>query len=96
MLQKEGEKLVVPVKDSDPSGHLLPLFIRFYINNTLVKVVKINDKKWHDIEIDLSNYPGEKFTFTMACSRSWVPKERGLSNDTRELGVMTGEFIFLE
>lgn len=96
VLRKEGEKLIVPVKDSDPAGHLLPLFIRFYINNTPVKIVKINDKEWHDIEIDLSNYRREKFTFTMACSRSWVPKERGLSNDTRELGVMTGEFIFLE
>lgn len=96
VIEKKGEKLVVPVKDSDPSGHLLPLFIRFYINNGLVKVVKIDDKAWHDIEIDLSNYKEEKFTFTMSCSRSWVPKERGLSNDSRELGVMAGEFRFLE
>ena len=96
VLQKEGEKLIIPVKDSDPAGHLLPLFIRFYINNTLAKIVKINDKDWHNIEIDLSNYHGERFTLTMACSRSWVPKERGLSNDTRELGVITGEFRFLK
>ena len=95
VIEKGGEKLIVPVKDSDPSGHLLPLFIRFYVNNTPVKMVKITDNQWHDIEIDLSKYPGEKFTFTIACSRSWVPKERGLSNDTRELGIMTGEFIFL-
>ncbi|GAI39946.1 unnamed protein product, partial [marine sediment metagenome] len=32
----------------------------------------------------------------LSCSRSWVPKERGLSNDTRELGVMVGEFEFLK
>lgn len=96
VIEKRGEKLIVLVKDSDPAGHLLPLFIRFFIDNKLVKVVKISDKEWHAIEIDLSEYSKEKFTFTLSCSRSWVPKERGLSNDTRELGVMTGEFRFLE
>lgn len=96
VMEKEGDRLIVPVKDGDPAGHLLPLVIRFYINNTPVKIVKITDREWHDIEIDLSDYPREKFTFTMACSRSWVPKERGLSNDSRELGVLTGKFKFVE
>lgn len=96
VMEKEGDRLIVPVKDGDPAGHLLPLFIRFYINNTPVKIVKITDRQWHDIEIDLSDYPREKFTFTMACSRSWVPEERGLSMDSRELGVLTGEFRFVE
>lgn len=96
VLDKKGDILMVPLKDGDPSGHLLPLFIRFYINNNIVKVVKIADKQWHEIEIDLSDYSGERFTFTMACSRSWVPKERGLSMDSRELGVMTGKFKFMD
>lgn len=96
VMEKEGEKLIVPVKDSDPAGHLLPLFIRFFVDNRMVKVVKIDDRQWHDVEIDLSDFKEEKFTFTIACSRSWVPEERGLSNDTRELGVMTGEFRFVK
>ncbi|MDD3818309.1 MAG: O-antigen ligase family protein [Actinomycetota bacterium] len=96
VLEKNGNRLIVPVKDGDPAGHLLPLFIRFYVNNRLVEIVKITDKEWHNIEIDLSDYDHGRFVFTMACSRSWVPKERGLSNDTREIGVMTGKFIFLE
>jgi hypothetical protein len=95
IIEKEGEKLIVPVKDADPAGHLLPLFIRFFVDNRMVKVVKISDKQWQDVEIDLSGYGEEQFTFTISCSRSWVPKERGLSNDTRELGVMTGEFEFV-
>ncbi len=96
VIEKRGTKLVVSIKDVDPAGHLLPLFIRFFIDNKLVKVVKINDKQWHDIEIDLSRYSKENLTFTLSCSRSWIPKERGLSNDTRELGVMVGEFEFLK
>jgi putative inorganic carbon (hco3(-)) transporter len=95
VMNKKGEKLIVPVRDADPVEHRLPLFIRFYINNRLVKVIKIDDRKWHDIEIDLSWYKDERFTFTMACSRSWVPKEWGLSMDSRELGVITGKFKFL-
>jgi len=27
-------------------------------------------------------------------SRSWVPKEVGLNNDTRELGARVGEYKF--
>jgi len=96
VIEKGGGNLIVPVKDSDPASHLLPLFIRFFIDNKLVKVVKISDKEWHDIDIDLSEYSKEKLTFTISCSRSWIPKERGLSNDTRELGVMVGEFEFLK
>jgi len=96
VIENKGIKLVVPVKDVDPAGHLLPLFIRFFINNRLVKVVRISDKQWHNVEIELSGCLKEKFTFTLSCSRSWVPKERGLSNDTRELGVMVGEFEFLK
>ncbi|MFA5015644.1 MAG: O-antigen ligase family protein [Actinomycetota bacterium] len=96
VIENPGGTLIIPVKDLDPAVHLLPLFIRFFIDNKLVKVVKISDKDWHDIKIDLSGYSKEKLTFTMACSRSWVPKERGLTNDTRELGIMTGIFEFPE
>src|SRR3972149_8354099 len=95
-IENRGTRLIIPVKDLDPAGHLLPLFIRFFIDNKLVKVVKISDSDWHDIEIDLSGYSKEKLTLTLSCSRSWVPKERGLTNDTRELGIMTGEFEFSE
>lgn len=96
VIENHGGSLIVPVKDLDPAGHLLPLFIRFFIDNKLVKVVKISDKDWHDIELDLSGYSKEKLTFTMSCSRNWVPKERGLTGDTRELGIMTGKFEFSE
>ena len=96
VIENKGKKLIVPVKDADPAGHLLPLFIRFFIDNKLVKVVRISDEQWHKIEIDLSGYSKENLTFTLSCSRSWIPKEQGLSNDTRELGVMVGEFEFLK
>lgn len=96
VIKNKGTRLVVPVKGVDPAEHLLPLFIRFFIDNKLVKVVKISDKEWHNIEIDLSWCLKENLTFTLSCSRSWIPKEQGLSNDTRELGVMVGEFEFLK
>ncbi|GAI45474.1 unnamed protein product, partial [marine sediment metagenome] len=46
VIENKGKKLIVPVKDADPAGHLLPLFIRFFIDNNLVKVVRISDKQW--------------------------------------------------
>ncbi len=96
VIEKRGNKLIIPVRDLDPAGHLLPLLVRFFIDNKLVKVARINDSDWHDIEIDLSGYSKEKLTFTLSCSRSWVPKERGLTNDTRKLAILTGKFEFLE
>jgi len=88
------QKMIVPVQDLDPAEKQFPLFIRFFINNRLVKVVHINDNNWHDITIDLTDFSEEKLNFTISCSRSWIPKQRGLSNDTRELGVLVGEYKF--
>jgi len=96
VIENNRSKLMIPIKDSDPVEHRFPLFIRFFIDNKLVKMVKIPDKGWHEIELDLSGFSGDKLTFTMSCSRSWTPKERGINSDTRELGVMVGEFQFIE
>ncbi len=96
MIENNHGGIIVPVKDSDPKDNRLPLFIRFFINNRFVKIVKIDDKEWHDISIDLSDISGERFILTMSCSRRWTPKDRGLSNDNRELGVMVGKFRFIE
>ena len=96
VIENNKGMMIIPVKDSDPINHSFPLFIRFFIDNKLVKVVKITDKEWHEIKLDLSGFAKNKLTFTMSCSRSWVPKERGLTSDTRELGVMVGEFVFID
>jgi hypothetical protein len=96
IIENNRGSIIVPIKDSDPKDKKFPLFIRFFINNRFVKIVKIDDKEWHDISIDLSGFSGDKLMFSMSCSRSWTPKERGLSNDTRELGVMVGQFRFNE
>lgn len=96
VIENNKGRMIIPVKDSDPKEHIIPLFIRFFIDNKLVKVVKITNKEWHEIELDLSGFPDDKLTFTISCSRSWVPKERGLTSDTRELGVMIGELQFIE
>jgi len=96
IINKNAGSMIIPVKDSDPADNRLPLLIRFFIGNSLVKVVRIDDRGWHDITIPHKDHYGERFVLTISCSRSWTPKERGLSNDTRELGVMVGDYRFIE
>jgi O-antigen ligase len=91
VIKNNGSELVFSVKNHDPEKQEKPLYVRFCIDNGIVKVLKIDDSQWHEIKIDLSGYSNEKLTFTLACSRGWTPKERGLSNDTRELGVLFRE-----
>jgi O-antigen ligase len=91
VIKNDGTAIIFSVKDRDPLSHDSPLFVRIYIDNWPVKIIKINDRQWHEVKIDLSPYQKEKLTFTIACSRGWTPKERGISNDTRLIGVLFKE-----
>jgi len=96
VLEKRGSALNIPVRDGIPGGRRIPLFMRIYIDNLLVKLVKIDDTLWHDIKVDIPKFTGEKFTLTISASSSWTPKEMGINNDTREIGLMIGEIVFLD
>ncbi|MBN1298617.1 MAG: O-antigen ligase family protein, partial [Actinobacteria bacterium] len=92
----KSNRLIIPMKIVSPVDYRIPNFIRIYIDNTLVKIIKAKDDKWHDIEIDLKNFPKKRITVTISMNHSWVPKEYGISSDTRELGVKVGTLRYEE
>jgi len=96
VIKKEGSKMVIPIKAYMPLINKIPVFIRFYSDNALLKIIMLRDDLWHDIELNLPYTGREKFTFTMAVSRSWIPKQWGISSDTRELSVIVGEVEFMD
>ncbi len=96
VFEKQGDALNIPVRDGIPVDRRIPLFMRIYIDNLLVKVVKIDGNQWHDIKVDIPEFTGEKFTLTVSSSSSWTPKEMGINNDTKEIGFMIGEIVFLD
>ena len=96
VIEKEGSKMVIPVKAYMPLINKIPVFIRFYSDNSLLKIIMLRDDMWHDVELSLPYTGRDKFTFTMAVSRSWIPKQWGISSDTRELSVIVGEVEFMD
>ncbi|MCD4670147.1 MAG: O-antigen ligase family protein [Actinomycetia bacterium] len=96
VLEKQSYTLNIPVKDCIPVDRSKPITMKIYIDNLLVKKVKIDGDLWHDIKVDIPKFTGEKFTLTISTSDSWTPKEMGINNDTREIGVMIGEIVFLD
>ncbi len=96
VFEKEGDALNIPVRDGIPVDRRIPLFMRIYIDNLLVKIIKIDGNMWHDIKVDIPKFTREKFTLTISSSSSWTPKEMGINNDTKEIGVMIGEIVFLD
>lgn len=96
VIDKDGSIMIIPIQDGSPIVHKIPTFVRIYIDNILVKVVMLERGLWHDVKLNIPNVTRDKFTLTISVSRSWVPKELSINNDTRELGVMVGKIRFLK
>ena len=96
VLEKKGSKITLPIKALNPDIKSNPLYVKIYINNCLIKTIKFDDYKWHDVIIDLKSVERNKFTLTVVCSRSWIPREWGFSSSKKELGVLIGQEKFIK
>ena len=96
VFEKHGNIITIPFKDNIPIDRKFPIFIRFYVDNKLVRLLKVNDNNWHNVNIRIPDFVGDRFTLTIACSDSWSPKVLKINNDSRELGLLIGEIEFLK
>jgi hypothetical protein len=66
----------------------------------LVKKIKLEDDSWYNLKLDIPKFAGNgfgnRFTLTIVVSRSWVPNELGINNDTRVIGLRIGEISFIK
>ena len=99
VLEKKGSVMIIPLKDAYPIKNAEPNIVKLYIDNLLVKKIKLEDDSWYNLKLDIPKFAGNvfgnRFTLTIVTSRSWVPKKLGLNNDTRLLGIMVGEITFI-
>jgi O-antigen ligase len=93
-VMKKGDIMTIPMRTINPVDYKIPNFIRVYVNNTLMRIIRLPDDQWHDVEIDLSKFDRERITLTISMNHAWIPRELGLSSDTRELGIKVGKFRF--
>ena len=88
--------MIIPMKDTIPIEPQKPLSVKIFVDNILVKKVRIEHNEWTDVQIDIPDFTKDKITLTLTFSRSWTPKEIGLNPDTRELGIRVGEYRFID
>jgi len=96
VVERKGDKMIIPMKDAIPIESAEPLSANIFMDNILVKKVKLEHNVWTDIEIDIPDFTRDRFTLTLAFSRSWIPRELGLNPDTRELGIRIGKYRFID
>ncbi|MBE3089074.1 MAG: O-antigen ligase family protein [Actinobacteria bacterium] len=96
VLNKEGTELIIPVQDGYPGENKKPIVIKFYIDNLLIKKIKVEDDSWYNVNLKIPKFVSSRFTLTIVNSRTWVPKEMGVNNDTRKLGIRVGEYKFIK
>ena len=94
VMGKKGSKITVPIRSADPIVHRIPVFVRIYVDNILVKVIILKDNAWRDVEIGIPDTDREKMILTISASRSFNPKKWGISDDSRNLGVAVGSIKF--
>jgi len=100
VLEKKGSVIIIPLRDAYPVEDAEPNVVKLYIDNLLVKKIKLEDDSWYNLKLDIPEFAGNhhsnRFTLTIVSSRSWIPKELGLNMDTRVLGVMVGGITFTD
>ena len=96
IIEKQGRIMVLSLRAGNPDIYEDDIFVRFYIDNSLIKIVRLKDDNWHDISINIPDTDRKKVTFTISASRSWIPEEWEMSTDIRELGVMIGVIKFTD
>jgi len=95
-LEKKGSILTFSLKAQNPDIETNPLFVKIYTDYKLFTTIKLNDAMWHKYKFKIPQNGMDCFTITLINSRTFVPKEWGINDDTRKLGVMFGDLGFLE
>jgi hypothetical protein len=95
-LEKKASKLSFALKAQNPDIDKNPLYVKIYFDYKLVTIARLKDKDWHKYTIKVPENGLKSLTLTIISSRTFVPKEWNLNDDTRELGVMFGELKFVD
>jgi O-antigen ligase len=96
VIESDASKMIIPMKDAIPVEPEEPLSVKIFVDNLLVKRAVLEYDEWTDVMIDIPEFARGRFTLTLIFSRGWVPRELGLTADTRELGIRMGEYRFIE
>ena len=69
-------------------------FIRLHIDNSLAKIVRLKDDNWHYVELNIPCTARDKIAFTVYTSRSLIPRDWNVPQDSKDPGIMITNLKF--
>jgi hypothetical protein len=86
-LEVESDELSFRLRADHPDIATNPVVTRIYWGATQLRSVSIDASGWHEVVLRAPDPEGSRAVLTISVDRTWTPADKGVSNDTRELGV---------
>lgn len=99
LLSVQGGTMVIPIFNPKPGIYEDPIYIKIYINGREVMEHIQTGNELFNIEIDLKKINVKKndvINLKFLSSKTWSPKEYGLSDDKREISFAVREITFVD
>ena len=93
VVDKEGSRMIIPIKDAMPVEPEEDLQVRVFIDNIMVLKTDIEHEVWTDVQVIIPEFVKDKFTLTLVFNRSWSPKELDLNDVTPLKGLDLTQWI---
>ncbi|MBC8387722.1 MAG: O-antigen ligase family protein [Actinobacteria bacterium] len=94
IVEKKGQVMFFSIKARYPDVYKDDIYIRFYIDNSIVKIVRLKDDNWHYIELSIPHTERDKIAFTVCTSRSLIPGDWNVPKDSKDPGIMITDINF--
>jgi len=91
---KKGRIMFFSVRAGDPDVYEDDIFVRFYIDNSLDKIVRLKDDRWHYVELNIPHTKRDKIAFTVCVSRGLIQENWNVPQDSRDPGIMITNLKF--
>jgi O-antigen ligase len=88
IVEKKGNTMFFWIKAGPPDVKRDDIYIRFYIDNLIVKVVRLQDRDWHYIELKVPGSQRDKIAFTVCVSNALVPGNWNVPKGSKDPGIM--------
>jgi hypothetical protein len=88
IVEKEGDVLYFWINAGHPDVKRDDLYVRFYIDNSLKRIVRLEDREWHYMEFNISNIDRDKVTLTICLSNTLIPRDCNVEKESRDPGIM--------
>jgi len=93
-MERLGNKLIIPFKDTNPDIAKYPLEMKIFIDNHLIKKLEINDNTWHESVITIPESENKYLSIVFILNRTLNSVNYGYDKN-KELCIALGAIKYL-